>query len=129
MTAPKHPCIIKQQENCTTPCCPQVLVHALGSSNATFSIGSQNAPAYGLRTYNDVWSAAVGVGDSRSYGGVHFPKFNVDGLILGTKVANVVLRDTYRRPRYSSTLSKLSCSPCGASTAKWAAATAKLSNC
>lgn len=82
-----------------TPCCPQVLVHALGSSNVTFSIGSENAPAYGLRTYNDIWSAAVEVGNSRFYAGVHFPKSNVDGLTLGTRVANVVLRNTYRRRR------------------------------
>jgi hypothetical protein len=56
----------------------------------TFTIGSEGAP-WLKRTYKSLTSAAVEVGDSRMYGGVHFPSANADGLALGRLVAGRVL--------------------------------------
>lgn len=66
----------------------EVLLRTLGGKDAvTFAIASEGAPWVGKRTYKSLTAAAVEVGDSRLYGGVHFSSANVDGLKLGRAVA------------------------------------------
>ena len=52
----------------------------------TFKISSEGTP-WITRSYNSLTAAAVEVGDSRLYGGLHFPSSNADGLKLGRLVA------------------------------------------
>jgi hypothetical protein len=61
----------------------EVLLRTLSNRDAvTFSISSEGAPGL-KRTYSSLTAAAQEVGDSRLFGGVHFPSSNADGLKLG----------------------------------------------
>eukprot|EP00878_Enallax_costatus_P019579 GHUV01020660.1.p1 GENE.GHUV01020660.1~~GHUV01020660.1.p1 ORF type:complete len:102 (+),score=28.02 GHUV01020660.1:819-1124(+) len=53
------------------------------------TISSEGA-SWLIRTYKSLTAAAVEVGDSRMYAGLHFPSANADGLKLGRLLASSV---------------------------------------
>jgi hypothetical protein len=61
------------------------------SHQVDFTVRSEGAPWVGERRYSSLTAAAKEVGDSRLWGGVHFPSANADGLTLGRLVAKQVL--------------------------------------
>ena len=77
---------------CLHACAVRAVQHAEATSQRTrrcqvdFSIGSEGAPWLGKRNYSSLTAAAEEVGDSRLFGGVHFPSANADGLKLGRLV-------------------------------------------
>eukprot|EP00775_Hariotina_reticulata_P009825 gene9825-9983_t len=86
---PPHPEYVSGHQ-ATVGAILEVLLRTLGGKDqVTFTIGSEGTP-WLKRTYNNLTSAAVEVGDSRLYGGVHFPSANADGLALGRLVGGKV---------------------------------------
>ncbi len=62
----------------------------LSPLQVTFIIGTEGNATLAPRTYTSLTAAAVEVGDSRLFGGLHFNSSNVDGLKLGRLVGKGV---------------------------------------
>lgn len=68
-----------------------VLASFFGSDEVPFTIGSDSLPGV-TRSFKSFSQAAEESGISRVYGGIHFMSANREGLALGRKVADHVLR-------------------------------------
>ncbi len=74
------------------PCtCVQTIVYELGTSRASFSVGSDSIPGQ-LRSFTDVTDVLKETTISRIFGGIHYRRDNSDGLALGQDAFEVVLR-------------------------------------
>ncbi|WIA08243.1 hypothetical protein OEZ85_007688 [Tetradesmus obliquus] len=68
----------------------EVLLRTLNNKDSvTFTLTSESAPWLN-RSYSSLTAAAQEVGDSRTFGGVHFPSANADGLKLGRIIGGKV---------------------------------------
>ncbi|GLI63062.1 hypothetical protein VaNZ11_005964, partial [Volvox africanus] len=74
---------------CTTGAALYVLESHLNATTG-FSASSLSAPEVGKRSYTSFREAALEVGMSRIYGGVHFRKSNKDGMDLGYAIAKKI---------------------------------------
>jgi hypothetical protein len=103
----------------------EVLLRTLNNKDAvTFSITSEGMPGL-KRSYSSLTAAAQEVGDSRIFGGVHFPAAVADGLKLGRIVgAQVFDRVAASKPASINTPSTFVSAACngGAATVRQAAA-------
>lgn len=88
---PPHP-EYPSGHQCTAGAMYAVLKNYLGTDRVNFTIGSEGAPSLGNRTYTNLTTAVNEVGDSRVYGGVHFPAAGRDGTTLGEQVGNWVYK-------------------------------------
>lgn len=78
-----------------------ILGQLFGSDEVEFTVGSEGIPGT-ERTYQGFWEAAHETGRSRIYGGIHYECDNREGLALGKRIAQEILR---RRllPRHTDT--------------------------
>jgi hypothetical protein len=105
----------------------EVLLRTLNNNNAvTFSIASEGAP-WRKRTYTSLTAAAQEVGDSRMFGGVHFPSANADGLklgrIIGAKVFGSIAANKPASVNTPATVVSAACSGGGGPASAQQAAT------
>lgn len=68
-----------------------VLADVLGKDGVEFTVGSDGVPGTD-RAYKGFWAAANEAGRSRIYGGIHYECDNKEGLALGGRVAEEILR-------------------------------------
>jgi hypothetical protein len=96
----------------------EVLLRTLNNKDAvTFSIASEGTP-WLKRTYNSLTAAAQEVGDSRMFGGVHFPSANADGLKLGRLIgAQVFDRIAANKPASVNTPASFVSAACSSGAA------------
>ncbi|GIL49989.1 hypothetical protein Vafri_6115, partial [Volvox africanus] len=88
LTTPIDPEYVSSH-TCTSGAALYVLESHLGASTG-FSAASLSAPELGKRSYATFRDAALEVGMSRIYAGVHFRKSNEDGLALGYAIAKKI---------------------------------------
>lgn len=68
-----------------------ILSHVMGNDEVEFTVGSDGIPGT-ERSYKGFWEAAHEAGRSRIYGGIHYECDNREGLALGKRVAEEILR-------------------------------------
>jgi hypothetical protein len=68
-----------------------VLTDVVGKEGVEFTVGSDGVPGT-ERSYKGFWEAAHEAGRSRVYGGIHYECDNREGLALGVRVAEEILR-------------------------------------
>jgi hypothetical protein len=68
-----------------------ILAEVIGEDGVEFTVGSDGVPG-AERTYKGFWEAAREAGMSRIYGGIHYECDNREGLALGKRVAEEILR-------------------------------------
>ncbi|MFO0841675.1 MAG: vanadium-dependent haloperoxidase [Gemmataceae bacterium] len=74
-----------------------VLADVAGKDGVEFTVGSDGVPGT-ERAYKGFWEAAGEAGRSRIYGGIHYECDNREGLALGRRVAEEILRTRLRPP-------------------------------
>lgn len=74
-----------------------ILGDVLGKDEVEFTVGSDGVPGTD-RTYKGFLEAAREAGRSRIYGGIHYECDNQEGLALGARVSEEILRTRLRPP-------------------------------
>ncbi len=88
LTTPNHPSYVSGHSG-VSGAAATVLASFFGTDSISFSIGSATAPGV-IHSFTSFSAAAQEVGQSRIYGGIHWPWDVQDGLALGNQVGAYV---------------------------------------
>jgi hypothetical protein len=98
LETPPHPEYISGH-GCYSGAAAEVLTHILGTNKVSFQVTHEENSSI-TRSYRSLDECSQEIGNSRLWGGIHFPFSNKTGLLTGKKIAQFICSNLFLKEDY-----------------------------